>query len=1174
MRLHTVLPLLHQERFQTELLSAVSGLKKGKVLGVDGLPPAAALATIAALLASSDMPTLVVTGRQDTAEEASAALAEYLPPERAPALWPATEALPYEQLPSDQVTAARRVELLDQLTRSGAAPVIVAPARALTQPVSPPEVLRQESRLLKTGDRLDLESFLVTMLAGGYELAPVVEEPGQMARRGGIIDIYPPLRDGSIRIELFGDEIDSLRVFDPETQRSTERLTSIEILPPREISLAERGAALVALRALDTASLRPEVAEEWERNLQRIERGQVPQALDLLAPFFLPDPALLLDYLPERHLVIVLEPSSVQLSLSQLEKQAEELREILEKAGELPLGMRRPYLAWEDLAPRLRTTRQLAFGPLPVGWSPPLAEIAGTEPGFATGAPNYAGQLPDLVPDLKQLQRDHWTVVLATEQSERMTEVLEEQDIYPLRRKQNSTDRNARGDQTQPQTPGTIEVVHSSLAGGWRHEGLKLLLLTDREIFGYRHRARSTTRRRAKPTADLLDKLAPGQFVVHLEHGIARYSGLVKLNTSGSEREYLLLQYAENDRLYLPVDQLDRITLYEGGGLDPKPTRLGTAEWARSKQRVRRAVREMAYELIRLYAARETAEGHAFAPDGTWDHELEEAFPFTETRDQLRAVAAVKADMEQIRPMDRLVCGDVGYGKTEVALRAAFKAVNDGFQVAILVPTTILALQHYHTFRERLAAFPVKVEMLSRLRSRQEQGGILEKLAAGEVDIVIGTHRLLQKDVRFRRLGLAIVDEEQRFGVAHKELLKQLRTNVDVLTMTATPIPRTLHMALSGIRDLSVINTPPRDRLPVRTFVTGSNDILIREAILREIERGGQVYFVHNRVQSIYHMANRLRELVPEARVTVGHGQMAEDELERVMLAFVQHDFDVLVCTTIIESGVDIPNVNTVIIDRAHTHGLTQLYQLRGRVGRGNQRAYAYLLYNQEQSLTPEALARLEAIQEATELGAGLQIALRDLEIRGAGNVLGAEQSGHIAAVGFDLYTRMLALAVEEIRTGQPIEEPESTTIDLPTGAVIPESYIENEELRLEIYRKLAAARSYAGIRDVQEELIDRFGPIPSPVERLIDLARLRIRAGAVGIASIVEREGEVYIRPVTGARLDQRTLRRQLGDGVYVTPNQVRLAIHHLSQDTWPAVLHLVEAVEEATVSVATTAD
>ncbi len=1174
MPLQTILPLLHRDRFQAELLSAASGLQKGKVLDVDGLPPAAALATVATLLAGSDIPALVITGRQDTAEEAVAALTEYLPPERAPALWPATEALPYEQLPSDQVTAARRVELLDHLTRSDTAPVIVAPARALTQPVSPPDVLRQESRLLKVGDRLDLESFLGAMLAGGYELAPLAEEPGQMARRGGIIDIYPPLRDGSIRIELFGDEIDSLRLFDPETQRSTGRLISVEILPPREISLARRDAALEALLALDTASLRPEVAEEWERNLQRIEWGQVPQALDLLAPYFLPAPASLLDYLPDRHLMIVLEPSSVQLSLGQLEKQAEELRETLEKAGELPFGMRRPYLGWDDLAPRLRAIRQLAFGPLPTGWSPPLAEIAGTEPGYAAGVPNYAGQISELVPDLKQLQRDHWTVVLATEQSERMTEVLEEHDIYPLRRKQSSAERSAPTRQIQPPAPGTIEVIHSSLSGGWRHDRLKLLLLTDREIFGYRHRARTVTRRRAKPAADLLDKLAPGQFVVHLEHGIARYGGLVKLNTSGSEREYLLLQYAEHDRLYLPVDQLDRITLYEGGGLDPKPTRLGTAEWARSKQRVRRVVREMAYELIRLYAARETAEGHAFAPDSIWDHELEEAFPFTETRDQLRAVAAVKEDMEQIRPMDRLVCGDVGYGKTEVALRAAFKAVNDGFQVAILVPTTILALQHYHTFRDRLAAFPVKVEMLSRLRCRQEQSAILEKLAAGEVDIVIGTHRLLQKDVRFRRLGLAVVDEEQRFGVAHKELLKQLRTNVDVLTMTATPIPRTLHMALSGIRDLSVINTPPRDRLPVRTFVTGSNDILIREAILREIERGGQVYFVHNRVASIYHTANRLRKLVPEARITVGHGQMAEDELERVMLAFVRHESDVLVCTTIIESGVDIPNVNTVIIDRAHTLGLTQLYQLRGRVGRGNQRAYAYLLYNQEQSLTPEALARLEAIQEATELGAGLQIALRDLEIRGAGNVLGAEQSGHIAAVGFDLYTRMLALAVEEIRTGQPIEEPESTTIDLPTGAVIPERYIENEELRLELYRKLAAARSYAAIRDVQEELIDRFGPIPPPVERLIDLARLRIQAAAAGITTIVEREGEVYIRPVIGARLDQRALRRHLGDGVYVTPNQVRLTINRLSKDTWTAVLQIVTAVDEATAAVATTAD
>ncbi|MBX6341405.1 MAG: transcription-repair coupling factor, partial [Thermomicrobiaceae bacterium] len=717
--------------------------------------------------------------------------------------------------------------------------------------------------------------------------------------------------------------------------------------------------------------------------------------------------------------------------------------------------------------------------------------------------------------------------------------------------------------------PGTIEVVHSRLSGGWRHEGQRVVVLTDLELYGYHRATQPTVRRRPARTPGLLERLAPGAYVVHIEHGIARYGGLARLDVSGVEREYLSLEYAEGDRLYLPVDQIDRITLYEGGGAEPKLTRLGSPEWGRVKQRVRAAVREMAFELLQLYAARETAEGHAFSPDGAWDRELEESFPYVETPDQMRAITEVKRDMETPRPMDRLVCGDVGYGKTEVALRAAFKAVNDGFQVAVLVPTTVLALQHYQTFRSRLAAFPVRVEMLSRLRGRREQQEILAGLRTGEVDIVIGTHRLLQRDLAFKRLGLLIVDEEQRFGVAHKEQLKRARTNVDVLTMTATPIPRTLYMALSGIRDLSVINTPPQDRTPIRTFITPTSDMLVREAILREIGRGGQVYFVHNRVQSIHHVLQRLQRLVPEARFGVGHGQMDEEELERVMLSFMRHEFDVLVCTTIIESGVDIPNVNTIIIDQAQNLGLTQLYQLRGRVGRSHHRAYAYLLYDGNRPLSADAVARLEAIQEATELGAGFQIALRDMEIRGAGNILGAEQSGHIAAVGFDLYTRMLALAVEEIRQGRPIEEPESVSIDLPVDAIIPDDYTGDEEVRIDLYRKFAAVRTLGDLRDLQEEILDRFGPPPPEVERLVDLARLRIRASALGITSIVEREGEVYIRPVLGSRLSQALLRRDLGDGVHVTPNQVRLTLDRLRVDAWDAVLAVVRAVEEANATV-----
>jgi transcription-repair coupling factor (superfamily II helicase) len=974
-----------------------------------------------------------------------------------------------------------------------------------------------------------------------------------------------------VRIDLFGVEIDSIRTFDPDTQRSIDTVRTFSLLPPLEISLARAPEAATALRQIDSAALRPEVEEEWQRLLRRTEYRDVKVGLELLAPYLVEQTATLLDYLPDDHLLLVVEPAAVRLAVEQLEAQSEELREALESAGELPLGLRRTYLNWHEITGQLARTRQIAFGTIPIGWAPSVALPVAEDSMFSHEMPSYAGRMDRLVERVRGLLREEWSIVVVTEQAIRLRELFEEQEIFPRVRTEGPS-RN--GASIIPPSPGTIEVRHGRLNGGWSNDEVQLLVLTDREIFGYRHVVRSAPKRRFTASPQLLDRLEPGSFVVHSEHGIAKYSGIVRLTLNDVEREYLLLEYAENDRLYLPVDQIDRITPYEGGGIAPKLTRLGSPEWNRVKQRVRQSVREIAFDLLQLYAARESAQGTPLAPDSVWDQELEESFAFNETVDQLKAIQDVKRDLEQIRPMDRLVCGDVGYGKTEVALRAAFKAANSGFQVAVLVPTTILALQHLRSFRERLAPFPVRVEMLSRLRTRQEQKQIIEGLRQGEIDIVVGTHRMLQNDVEFRRLGLLVIDEEQRFGVTHKEMLKRARTDVHVLTMTATPIPRTLYMALSGIRDLSVINTPPRDRTPIRTFVTPTGDRIIREAILREMNRGGQVYFVHNRVQSIYQTLRHLQQLVPEAKFGVGHGQMDEHELEQVMLSFVENEFDVLICTTIIESGVDIPNVNTVIIDHAHQFGLTQLYQLRGRVGRSHHRAYAYLLYDDKRALSVEAVQRLEAIQEATELGAGFQIALRDLEIRGAGNILGAEQSGHIAAVGFDLYTRMLATAVEEVREGRPILEPEPVSVDLPVDAIIPETYTGDENVRVEIYKKFASVRSYGELRDLQEELIDRFGPMPEQVERLTELARLRIRAGQLGITSIIEREGEVYIRPVLGGRLNQVTLRHELGPGVFVTPNQVRLVLARLEGDVWPAVLSVVQAVEESDATVLATAD
>ncbi|MGH2561235.1 MAG: transcription-repair coupling factor, partial [Thermomicrobiales bacterium] len=617
--------------------------------------------------------------------------------------------------------------------------------------------------------------------------------------------------------------------------------------------------------------------------------------------------------------------------------------------------------------------------------------------------------------------------------------------------------------------------------------------------------------------------------------------------------------------LYVPVDQSDRVARYGSGGVDPVVTRLGTGEWAKVKRNVRRAVREMAFELVQLYATRETNEGFPFPADSNWDLELAESFPYTETPDQQRAIDDVRSDLETAKPMDRLVCGDVGFGKTEVALRAAFKAANAGKQVAVLVPTTVLALQHFTTFTQRLAPFPVRVEMLSRLRSRQEQRVVITGLAEGAVDVVIGTHRLVQRDVKFKDLGLVVIDEEQRFGVRHKEFLKQLRIEVDVMTMSATPIPRTLHMSLAGIRDISVIDTAPQARLPIRTFVTGFSDNLVREVILREIDRGGQIYVVHNRVQSIDRLAHKLRLLVPEARFGVGHGQMAEDVLEEVILSFVRHDYDVLISTTIIESGVDIPNVNTIVIDNADTLGLTQLYQLRGRVGRSTNRAYAYLLYRPGKLLTAEARERLEAIQEATELGAGLRIAMRDMEIRGAGNILGAEQSGHIAAIGYDLYIRLLSQAVDEIKQGKPIAEESAVTLDLPLTALIPSDYVEDMELRLATYRRVAAVTTVRELNDMRHELEDRFGPIPDEVEHLLALIAVRIRCVELGIESVVEREREIVIRPVDTRRMETSRLARRLGKAIRFTPNSVRLRLPELSVPWQQALGEVLEAVELA---------
>src|SRR5579884_2252653 len=930
------------------------------------------------------------------------------------------------------------MQALIALARQERNVLVVTSARALTQPVIPPQELSATLYELKPGQEVDLTLMLEHLYNLGYEPVTEVEEPGQFSHRGGIVDLFPPTLQRPVRIEFFGDEIESLRSFDQETQRSLNPIASCAIGPAREALPLRGPEAAKELEQLNSSMLHHDAEERWNRDLDELRHRRSFDDITFYLPYLHPR-ATVLDYLPKNGLLVLDNPESIQNHISEMDAQAQEMKERFERDRENPTHLRDAYVSWNQLAPQLQQRRQLHFADILSAAEGEFdaGQQGGTEhlmPAFNT--PNsYGGRLRSFVQDCRKALDNRERVVIVTAQARRLAEVLSDEAIL-----HDSTIHVSPGiNILELPESSTLTLIQGQIAEGWQSRGLAIQVYTDTEIFGWSRR-HDVQRRKVITPAAFLAEVNPGDYVVHQEYGIGRFEGLVKLNSTGVEREYLLIRYAGTDRLYIPTDQLDRVTRYIGmGDAVPALSKLGTTEWTRAKSKVKESVKDIARDLLRLYSARETIQRPAYPSDEEqpWLQELEAAFPYEETPDQARAIEEVKADMERPRPMDRLVCGDVGYGKTEVALRAAFKAVLDQRQVAILVPTTVLALQHYNTFRERLKAYPVRVELLSRFRSDKEQKQVLEELALGKVDILIGTHRLLQKDVVFNNLGLLIIDEEQSFGVVHKERLKQMRMEIDVLTLTATPIPRTLHMGLVNVRDMSVIETPPQERLPIRTSIREWDDALIREAILREVDRGGQVFFVHNRVQGIQTIAQRLQRLVPEATFAVAHGQMAEDQLEQVMLAFSSGEYDVLLSTTIIENGLDIPNANTIIINNAAYFGLSQLYQLRGRVGRGSHQAYAYLLYNKETRLTPIAERRLRAIYEATELGAGFRIAMKDLEIRGAGNLLGPEQSGFMNAVGFDLYSRLLAEAVQELQGKKAEVAAPAVTVDLPVDAYI-----------------------------------------------------------------------------------------------------------------------------------------
>jgi len=1040
--------------------------------------------------------------------------------------------------PASDEAVNKRLEALSALAGADHTPgVVISSRRAIVRMTISPAELAEGTLVLAPGQGPDPIAVGRRLVELGYSRESLVENRGQFSVRGGILDVFPAAADAPVRAEWSGDVVETLRLFDPENQRSVMAIPQVSIRTGRELLLGPaRGAEAAARVRADVLldGLRADVRGDWEDELVRLEAGSAFPGIEFFSSYLDPARPSLLDHLPKDIVIVDFEADRQRSDARSLVAETEMLAAAEAGGGELPRGFKLPIVTidrLDDFAGRHRlklSAGEVDGEALDLGW----VEM---EP--FVGRPRALFETVALA--------DSATVVMATEQPERLEALLDESKV-----KARPPDVDL--DLDLDLKPGFFHA-DVDLATGTSQPGIAFYLATDAELFGRQRRpsgrgARSAATRAKDLTREFTLDFAPDELVVHVDHGIARFKGMRLIETDGAHREYLELEYAEGDRLFVPVENLDRVQKYLGGETEPTLHKLGTGDWTRARGRAKKVVQDVAEDLLRIYSLREARPGIAFAPDTAWQQELEASFPYEETPDQVAALAEIKADMESDRPMDRLLCGDVGFGKTELALRAAFKAAMSGKQVALLAPTTVLAQQHFHVFRERLSKFPVAVEMLSRFVDEETQARTIEGLKAGQVDIVVGTHRLLQRDVRFKRLGLLIVDEEHRFGVMQKERLKKLRTQLDVLSLSATPIPRTLHMAVGGIRDMSVIQTPPEERQPIKTYVTADDDSLIKEAITRELQRGGQVYYVHNRVRTIEKAADRVRELVPEARVTVGHGQMAEDQLAEVMVAFESANFDVLVCTTIIESGLDIPNVNTIIVERADRFGLAQLYQLRGRVGRSGRRAYAYFLYDPRRSLTERADKRLDVISGLHELGQGFKIALRDLEIRGAGNLLGTEQHGAIAAVGFEMYLQMLQSAVAKMRAGSEetaVGDVLSTTemnLDLPLDHFIPRSYIRDEKLRLGAYRQLAGTEDEQELDAVLRSLEDRYGPGPKQLDNLAYSLRIKLRGQRLGLKGVVAEGHDIVLRVDPQRFMDVDELVRRLAGRIAIAPNRIKM--------------------------------
>ncbi len=1048
--------------------------------------------------------------------------------------FPEVENLPYERIISDKETSMSRIETITKITNSNHFPLVVSSISAICQQTIESSTLILSSKELMKNQKITMEELTRFLQQTGYEFESTVTDQGTFSRRGGILDIFPVGSDNPYRIEFWGNEIDSIRSFDLETQRSISEINEFQLFPANEIlpSFLNISNLQNQISHINVQNCDPESSERINNDLNDLLNKESIDDISLYQGFF--SNGSFIDYMPKDSLIILYRPADIFNHYWETEERIRQLKQNKEHNGQIPYNFPISHQSWNEIEKQI-ATKNHKIEIMPWGSETLLNKDIHIMPFSSASA--YNGDLNLLSMEIKNFNQDKNTTVIYTSHHTRLTETLD--SIIP---KQFiiSSDSNQIGS-------GFVLNTKNS----------KLMILSDSEIFGITKQKRGIRKKSIKRQA-FFNEISIGDYVVHVEHGIAKFLGTQKRNEK--ENEFLVLQYAQGDKLYVPMDHLDRVAPYFAPmEASPSLTRLGTQEWSRAKNRVQKSTKELAAELLRLYAQRELVKGHSMQSDTKWQIQLEESFPYEETDDQLSTISEVKEDMESLRPMDRLICGDVGYGKTEIAIRAAFKAVMDNKQVAVLVPTTVLAQQHYKTFSERLKSFPCTVTALSRFRTKAEQKQILEKINNGKIDICVGTHRLVQKDVKFKDLGLIIIDEEQRFGVSHKEKFKQLRKEVDILTLTATPIPRTLHMSLAGVRDMSTITTAPEERLPIKTFVSEFSDDLIREAILRELDRQGQIYFLHNRVNNIEYIAEYLSDLVPNAQIGIAHGQMTEKELEKVMISFSEGLIDVLVCTTIIESGLDIPNANTLIINRADTFGLAQLYQLRGRIGRSSKRGYSYLLIPRRQSISETAEKRLKAMLSATELGSGFKIAMKDLEIRGAGNILGSEQSGHIHTVGYDLYTRLLSAAVEDLRKEQSNEgnsqdisykQSQQISVDLGIPASIPKEYIEDLTIRLNFYQSLTHIRNKEQINDFEKELKDRFGNFPIEVENLIFILKLKIETGLTGAQSITKNGKQILIQFPYGLSNMKSILNRTIGESWEIGNQQIRCHIDDLGEN------------------------